>query len=393
MRKAILCILASLFLIHTAFAQSVLKKEFETKKGKILEIDLRSGGSIDIVGWDEETILVEAFLDKNARRDCDIRFDEHSSGLEIESRCHERHGSGRNIELEVKVPRQYNLDIVTSGGEIRIENVEGNIDGKTMGGGLDLRDLKGEIALTTQGGTIKCRGLEGLVDLYTYGGNITCRNSEVDGSVRTLGGNIQIQDVAGNLKAETNGGNVTYDGVTARNKGGDDKIVRISTLGGNIEVDEAPVGADVRTNGGNIEIGRAGKFVKARTLGGDIYIDEIDGWIEAQTNGGDISVTMVGDPDKGERNVEIVSLGGDIELTVPPKLSMDFDITLAYTRNSNKNYEIISDFEMNIEETDRWERSHGTARRYIYGTGTINGGNNKIILETINGDIIIREGK
>lgn len=36
--------------------------------------------------------------------------------------------------------------------------------------------------------------------------------------------------------------------------------------------------------------------------------------------------TMVGDPDRGDRHVRLVSTGGDILLTVPEALGMRFDI-------------------------------------------------------------------
>jgi len=45
---------------------------------------------------------------------------------------------------------------------------------------------------------------------------------------------------------------------------------------------------------------------------------------------------MVGDPAKGKRDVEIQSMGGDIILTVPSALSMDFDIRLTYTEISKR---------------------------------------------------------
>jgi len=70
-------------------------------------------------------------------------------------------------------------------------------------------------------------------------------------------------------------------------------------------------------------------------------------------------VRMVGDPAKGKRDVEIQSVGGNIVLTVPSALSMDFDITLTYTKNSRRTYGIISDFEMKQEETDEWDRDKG----------------------------------
>ena len=128
-------------------------------------------------------------------------------------------------------------------------------------------------------------------------------------------------------------------------------------------------------------------------MGGSIIIREIDGWVDASTMGGSVEVNMVGDPDKGKRDVFISSKGGNIELTVPPGLSMDFDIELAYTRDSDRDYDIYSDFEIKKKKTDKWEGYWGSKRKSIYGTGKHKGGKNKIRIATSNGDIMIKEGR
>jgi DUF4097 and DUF4098 domain-containing protein YvlB len=164
-------------------------------------------------------------------------------------------------------------------------------------------------------------------------------------------------------------------------------------MGGSIEVDEAPGGANLDTKGGSIEVNRAAQFVKAETMGGSITIREIDGWVDASTMGGSVEVHMVGDPDKGRRDVFISSKGGDIELVVPSGLSMDFDIELAYTRDSDRDYDIYSDFDLKKEKTKSWESRWGSKRKFIYGTGQHEDGKNKIKIATINGDIYIKEGR
>ena len=131
-------------------------------------------------------------------------------------------------------------------------------------------------------------------------------------------------------------------------------------------------------------------------MGGDISIDQVDGWVQAETMGGDVSVTMIGNPAEGKRDVTISSKGGDITLTVPPALSMDVDITLAYTDerwHDHKACHIESDFDLKEERTQNWDDDHGTPRKYIYGTGMIGGGKNKIRIETINGNVYLKKLK
>ena len=395
MSKYFLTGLAVLLMAGVAVADGDISRRFEMKPGQTLEVDLRSGGGIEVAGWDKEEIQIDIFLDRSSERYCDFEFDERSSGLRIISDCRRHHGS-TNIDVEIRLPRKCQLELETAGGGIRVENIEGEIQGHSAGGGLHLEDIKGTAFMNTAGGGITCRRVQAEVELTTAGGGIVCRDSHLDGYVKTAGGGIEFMNVGGSVRAKTAGGSIqyTYDERRSDNEAGkiEDEI-RLTTMGGSIDVDYAPHGASVETNGGSIEINRAAGYVKAGTLGGNIYINEIDGWVKASTNGGDIEVTVTGAPDDGEHNVDISSLGGDIELTVPKNFSMDVDIALAYTRNSHGGYKIYSDFEITQDESSRWDRSEGTPRKYIYGEGKINGGKNRVRIATINGDIYIKEGR
>jgi DUF4097 and DUF4098 domain-containing protein YvlB len=394
--------------ILSAYDEKVMVKEFGMKRGGKLELDIETGGDISIRGWDEDLVRVKVKLDGRDADRFEIEFDERSGGLAIETDYSGRGSGSCDVDMEIMVPREFDIAIGSMGGSVVIEEVTGEFEGKTMGGDIELSMLEGEVRLTT------------------YGGDITVEKSKLDGRVKTMGGDISITDVEGNIKGSSMGGAVRYDNVSS-NPEGKCKDVSITTMGGDIDVDytgknvkaktfggdvdvergeevhamtfggdidvkEAPKGAKVKTMGGDINIHSAGIFTKASTMGGDIQIDAIDGWVEASTMGGDVTVIMVGDPDKGERRVELKSMGGDIELTVPKGLSMKFDIELAITKNAKKDYTITSDFEMNIEKSDKWVRKWGQKRKYIYGTGEVGGGEHLIKLRTTNGNITIHQG-
>ena len=211
------------------------------------------------------------------------------------------------------------------GGAIRISEIEGRLNGKTMGGEVRPSNIKGDL------------------DLSTMGGEINLTNSEVDGTLSTMGGKVVFEDVIGNVKGSSMGGNVVYRNVrrlvSTRSSAQPDSVgeeVNISTMGGEIRVDDAPLGANVSTMGGDVNVGRVARFVKAKTMGGDIRIQAIDGWVEAETMGGNVSVSMIGAENGMRRSANISSKGGEITLTVPAGLSVQFDLEPAYTRNSNR---------------------------------------------------------
>ena len=395
MKKVLLITVLALAMANMGIAGTI-EKEFDIGMGKKLVLDLETGGGVYISGWDKEKVAVEVHISGVDEDDYDLDFDARSSIIRIRTDYRKRWGRhDGDFEFDIKVPEKFDIEIESSGGGIHIADVEGDISGNTAGGRLDFTNVRGDIDFKTMGGEIRVSGVKGHLNLKTMGGGITVTDSEADGKVSTMGGSILIEDVKGSLKGSTMGGNVIYRKVSGRSDRSESSTgdeVHISTMGGDIHLDEAPQGADLNTKGGNITVRTAHKFVKAKTLGGDIGIDEIDGWVSASTFGGDVAVNMVGDPDEGRRDIEISSLGGEITLTVPPDLSMEFDIELAITKDSRRDYQIISDFDMKLEKTKKWDRSRGSKRKYIYGTGSVAGGKNKIEISTINGNIYIKKG-
>ena len=372
--KAIILALALPFL-GVAPQHDTMQKQFNVSPGKKLDIDLRTGGSLRITGWDKAIVSVKWRV---RGRDADfshVDVKEEGGGVSISSSYEGRRKNfNSDLEFEINVPDKFDLDLQTMGGGITIDNVEGTIDGKTMGGALELSNLKGRL------------------DLTTMGGKITLTNSDVDGRVKTMGGQVLVEDVSGDVKATSQGGSVIQRNVKRRSGEGIRNEVSINTMGGDINVDDAPNGTDVHTMGGDIHIKSAARYAKAKTMGGKIEIDAIDGRVEATTMGGEINVVMVGDPSSGDRTVELQSMIGDVTLTVPPALSMDVDITLAYTRDRRDDYKIVSDFDLKQEETKEWDDDHGSPRKYIYGTGSVAGGKNKVRIKTVNGNVYLKKG-
>ena len=366
--------LATFLTALPAISQPV-ERSFPVNSGELLTLDLKTGGDIEVTGWDGQEVSVVARPYGRDGDEIEIEIEKTRSGVEVTTEYRNRrhsHEGGANVE--VRVPARFDVELNTMGGSVEIRGVEGTFEGTTMGGSLELANLKGDARLKTMGG------------------RISVRSSDLEGTVETMGGEIEIENVSGGLEGKTMGGPVRYAKSSSPGTSGRGNEVRISTMGGPISVAEAPYGADVSTMGGSIQIRSAKDHVKANTMGGEIEIHEIDGWVEAKTMGGDVTVTMTGDGSTGDRHVNLSSMGGDIELTVPANLSMELDLEIAYTRGNEGEYDIISDFDFTREETTEWDGRGRSARRYITGTGTIGGGKNRIKIRTVNGDIHLKRG-
>jgi DUF4097 and DUF4098 domain-containing protein YvlB len=391
-------------------ADRTIDKTFPLKMGGTVELDLETGGRLEITGWDRDEVAVNVEIGGRDADKVDVSFREGASLLGIHSECGKRNHRDIDMDFTIKVPARCDVSIDSRGGSVSVTGVEGVLEGTTMGGKIELARIKG------------------TCHLKTMGGSVTVEDSEADGDVRTMGGAVLIRNVKGNLKGSTMGGSVTYDNVTGRpgseggevthisTMGGDIKVahsdrklkgktmggdvevghadeVDMTTMGGDIDIGEAPAGANVTTMGGDVTIHSVGDHVRAKTMGGDIVVEAVDGGAVAGTMGGDVTVTMVGDPEKGRRDVELSSMGGDIELTVPAGLSMEFDLDIKYTKHNRRPCKIESDFPVKIEETSKWEHNWmGQAHKHIYGTGSVGGGKNLIKITTVNGNITIRKG-
>ena len=186
-------------------------------------------------------------------------------------------------------------------------------------------------------------------------------------------------------------------------------VVSVHKMGGGIDVTDAPDGADLSTMGGDIHVGKAGPFAKLKTMGGDITIDHAGGSVDASTMGGKINIgqvggaikasTMAGDvtahltgTSSARRDISLSSMSGAILLTVPKDYPMDVQIKLAYTKNSDGKYRVIQHLGLTERQTTEWD-SHGggTPRKYIYVKGRVGNGQNTVKIETINGDIILKQ--
>ena len=198
------------------------------------------------------------------------------------------------------------------------------------------------------------------------------------------------------------------DNSSGSDGGSDSGAIHISKMGGGIDVENAPHGANLSTMGGDIHVGDVAEYAKVSTMGGPITIDHATGSIDAttmgggisighasgpikaSTMGGDISARMVGDS-SSERDVELTSHGGTITLTVPKDFPMDVRIILVYTKTAPRSYEIIDHIGLEKRETSDWDNSFGSPRKYIRARGRVGNGLNHVVIETINGDVILKQ--
>jgi DUF4097 and DUF4098 domain-containing protein YvlB len=183
-----------------ANALQQLEKDFNIPAGKKLNLQLKTGGSVNIAGWDKDVVSIKLNVGGRDWQDCRFEANETPSALHVISRYEgNRKSYSTSLHFEIKVPKRFDIEIQSAGGDLRISNVTGDLRGKTLGGLLELSNVGGELNLTTMGG------------------DVMLISSEINGKVETMGGQVVIKDVTGDIHGSSMGGEVKYINVINRN--------------------------------------------------------------------------------------------------------------------------------------------------------------------------------
>lgn len=346
---------------------SVFERTFTARSGGRLDLELETGATVHITGWDEPSVHVRGRLSGPSARNSTAEFLQRDGNLLIAlSQEESSNVTSTSHRLDLKVPRRYDVHIRSAGGDVTITDMEGEFTGRTGGGEIYIDRVKGSTSLSTGGGDIRVS------------------NSALDGRVSTGGGLVQFRQVTGNVKGSSGSGPVIRGGP---DDGGGP--ISMEKAGGDIYLAEAPEGADVRTGGGKIRIGAASGAVRASTGGGDIDIGPISGTVYAGTGAGDVTV-RIARLSAGDPAVEISAGVGAVTLELPSGLSATLDIQTGYTRSTRRRPTIEADWTLEREETSEWDGREGTPRRYLRARGDIGGGGPVIKVRTLNGNVTIR---
>ncbi len=268
-----LCLVACSFAAQAA--EKRLDRTFSVAPGGRLTIE-SEGSDLRVEGTSGNQVVVHILVTGSERAVERITLSAEQSGSDVAVVT--KQGSGKwtdwlggwNLDgkIEVKVPRDYNIDIRTSGGDMTVAQLRGSARGRTSGGDIRITEVQGPVDMSTSGGDVRVEQIEGETRLNTSGGDIEIVRVNGNLDAKTSGGYIHLDDVAGKVNARTSSGNVIARGIR-----GD---------------------SDLKTSGGDIRA-------------------TIDGKIAAHTSGGDVTAELVG----ANRGISVSSSGGDLTVRVP----------------------------------------------------------------------------
>ena len=292
-----------------------------TKDGRSLRVNVELG-NVRVFTDESARISYRAIVEADSRdpgaeeflRQFDFIARQTPWGVALDGKVPWQGLRGRfSATIEIHIPRRYNLEVSTGGGNIEVQ------------------DIDGRIRLTSAGGNINVGRVGGGDD----SGRDAARNKSdrlkpvllVAARIDTQGGHITVGDVSGTLHASTSGGHITTGNIAG------DAVLR--TGGGQIYARNIAGTAALDSGGGNIHIEGAGSSVTADTAGGGIVLRQADAPLRVSANHGDITAWLSdvpgpktakdADAQKPRQVSQLSSTSGDIVLYIPRKLAATID--------------------------------------------------------------------
>ena len=198
-------------------------------------------------------------------------------------------GQQVRVDFKVIVPAAFAVVAKTSGGDLIVGDINGDVKVATSGGDVRLGRLGGTVEAKTSGGDIELRESAGKARLETSGGDIEAGRVGGSGHFSTSGGDIEIGRVEGVLRAHTSGGDVRAGFI-----GGLTGDSELSTSGGDVAATldkSAAFELDARTSGGRVS--DKGFAISEKERRKNRLAGAVNGGgpqLKLQSSGGDISV-------------------------------------------------------------------------------------------------------
>ena len=273
-------------------AADAVRRSFDVAPGERVVVDA-DFADIDVQTWD--TPKVDIVVERPDR--LSLEFEQADGVVTVRGRKKGRSWApwnwDRQPRFRLNVPYQQDLELRTSGGDITLDRLHGDVVARTSGGDVRIGDVDGHVDGKTSGGDVRIDSAHDTV-AKTSGGDIRIGTAHGGMSATTAGGSIQTDGVAGDMVAKTSGGSIRIRGAQG--------AVQANTSGGSIEAEfVAQPGApsELRTSGGSVTV-----YVPE-----DIALD-----IDARTSGGSVStdfpVTVDGELGKKNKLQTAINGGG-----------------------------------------------------------------------------------
>lgn len=274
--------------------------------------------------------------------------------------------------IDIHVPRRYNVEVTTGGGNIEVQDIDGHVHLTSAGGNIEVGRV-GAVNGSARNVAASKR------DRLTPSPPVAAR-------IETQGGHITVGDVAGTLRASTSGGHITAGNIAG------DAVLR--TGGGQISVKNIAGTAALDSGGGNIHVQGTASRVTADTAGGGLVLRQASAPLRVSASSGGITAWIdknasgakAGEESEasGARQVsQLFSTGGDIVMYLPSELAATIDAIVEQGNGHRVATDPSLPVRINCHDSEDVSRT-------IHCAGLLHGGGELFHLKTVSGNIVLR---
>jgi DUF4097 and DUF4098 domain-containing protein YvlB len=160
----------------------------------------------------------------------------------------------QSIKVEIRVPRESDMEIHSGDGNVRVDDVRGNLQLETNNGNVRAHDVEGSLHAHTHNGNVDVVGHFDLLNLRTGDGNVDAEVSAMPAAqpgwmVRSGNGNIRLrlpENFAADLNAHSGDGRVKVDFPITTSGSTRESAVRGKINGGGISIELNTGDGDIR---------------------------------------------------------------------------------------------------------------------------------------------------
>jgi putative adhesin len=255
-----------LFFILTQVASAASEENINQQKdaapgGKlVVDVDF---GTINVVTGADDKVVIEAYRkidfgneakEKEYFAAAPVAINQDGNIVTVRAHCttSKRLWSSGHSEMDgrytIRIPKRFETDLHTEGGDVTAGEITGNMTVKTDGGKLVFKHLEGTLTADTSGGSIEVGDCRGPIQIETSGGDIVIADGAGTLDAKTSGGRIDVRNFSGDAEVRTNGGNLSLQRVTG-------KIIGKTSSGSiRASISDADIGdVKLETSAGNID--------------------------------------------------------------------------------------------------------------------------------------------
>jgi len=258
-----------------------LEERVPVQPGGLLEVDLYMGeglrpdqGWLEVRSHDAAEVRVDADATGWGASGVSFRLEPRDGVVRLYGRVSGALAwlfGGPRMAVQVWVPREFSVDLRTSAGPVRVDDVSGSIRVRAGDDRVEVTSARGDLRLRVGDGDVRISEVSGDVDVRTDDGTI--RLSWVRGNVeaRTGSGAIEAEHVQGSLTATSGDGKIEIRELSGHGSARTERGNLFASFAG------APAG-DFETRHGDVRVeltGGAGADLDARSRDGEVDLGRL----------------------------------------------------------------------------------------------------------------------